>query len=86
VFSRAIPFKHLGSERDVRVFIARSLGPGEAGPVTVAMTAEAMQRQKAVAAAAKAGAEVGAFSKLCACQWWQGGVQRFVCLFGWVDG
>lgn len=47
VFSRIIPFQHLGRETDARVFIARTLEPGEAAPFTVAMATEKLQQKKA---------------------------------------
>jgi len=65
VFSRIIPFQHLGREKDVRVFIARTLEPGEAAPFTVAMAAQQLEQQKA-AAAAKLAAKSAAVTEVCA--------------------
>lgn len=48
VFSRAIPFDQLGRERDVRVFIARTLEPGEVVQ-TVAERAAALERKQQAA-------------------------------------
>lgn len=62
VFSRTIPFQYLGRETDVRVFIARTLNPGEAPPLTVAMATEVLLKKQA--AAAKAAAGVSAFGKV----------------------
>lgn len=66
VFSRAIPFEHLGRESDVRVFIARTLAPGEVPPLTVPEVAAAWERKLAKgrraaeqAAADAAAAKVG---------------------------
>jgi hypothetical protein len=54
VFSRAIPFEHLGRESDVRVFIARTLAPGEVPPLTVPEVAAAWERKLAEGRAAAA--------------------------------
>lgn len=53
IFSRAIPFQHLGRETDVRVFIARTLEPGEVPPLTVPEVAAAWERKLQAAAAAQ---------------------------------
>jgi len=64
VFSRTIPFQYLGRETDVRVFIARTLNPGETPPLTVTMATEVLLKKQAAAAAAKAAAEVGAYGRV----------------------
>jgi hypothetical protein len=51
VLNRAIPFEHLGREKDARVFIARTLEPGEAAPCAVVVPASKHQKQKQKAAA-----------------------------------
>jgi hypothetical protein len=73
VFSRIIPFHHLGCEKDARVFIARTLEPGEPAPFTAAMATEQLQQQKAAAAGSSETpatmTEVG-----CLMEDWGGGV------------
>jgi hypothetical protein len=63
VFSRIIPFQHLGREKDTRVFIARTLKPGEAPPFTVAMATQQLQETKATAAATATAAAAVAMAK-----------------------
>jgi hypothetical protein len=47
VFSRALPWEHIGQERGVRVFIARALAPGEVPPPTPAAAAAAAAKLQA---------------------------------------
>lgn len=72
VFSRIIPFQHLGREKDARVFIARTLSPEEdqgsaPGPFTVAMATEQLKRQQAAAAAAAklSASQAGTTEEVC---------------------
>jgi hypothetical protein len=49
VFNRNIPFEHLAREKDARVFIARTLEPGEAAPWAVAPASKQLEKQRAAA-------------------------------------
>jgi hypothetical protein len=55
VFVRAIPFEHLGREKDARVFIARTLEPGEAVASAVVTASKQLKKQKAAATVLIAG-------------------------------